>query len=108
MPTLNTFLRQLEKFTHTHTHRPYYMLLRNFNFIKCDNSIMLYEGKGPYQLKIKMLKNYKPTCGEEIRRTKVQDQPRQKHHKTPSQPMSGHGDSCLSSQLCREAQIGWL
>jgi hypothetical protein len=31
-------------------------------------------------------------------------QPRQRAHEPPSQPMAGHGGTCLSSQLHREAQ----
>jgi hypothetical protein len=34
----------------------------------------------------------------------VQAQPRQEVHKTPPQPMVRHGGTCLSSQLCGEAQ----
>jgi hypothetical protein len=44
----------------------------------------------------------------EIGRTVVLGLPRKKVLETPSQPMAGCGDACMSSQLCGEAQIGGL
>jgi hypothetical protein len=42
----------------------------------------------------------------EVGRILVQDQPRQKVSKTPSQPITGHGGICLSSSCAkREAKI---
>jgi hypothetical protein len=42
----------------------------------------------------------------EIGRITVRGQPGYKILETPSQPMTGHGSTCLSSQLHREAQLG--
>jgi hypothetical protein len=42
----------------------------------------------------------------EIGRIMIQGQPRQKVSKTPSQPMTGYGGTCLSFQLCWKAQVG--
>jgi hypothetical protein len=42
----------------------------------------------------------------EIRRIKVPEEPRKVVPKTPSQPTGGHGDTHLSSQAMREAEIG--
>jgi hypothetical protein len=36
----------------------------------------------------------------------VKVQPMQKIHKTQSQPIDGYSGTCLSFNLCREAQIG--
>jgi hypothetical protein len=41
----------------------------------------------------------KNTWEVEISRIEIQDQPRQKVHETPSQPMAVSGGMCLSSQL---------
>jgi hypothetical protein len=43
------------------------------------------------------------TWEAEIGRLEVQDQPRQKVYKTPSQQIIGCNSSCLSSQLLQEA-----
>jgi hypothetical protein len=42
----------------------------------------------------------------EIGRITVQEQPRQKVHEMPSQPMARCGGMHLPSQLCKEAEIG--
>jgi hypothetical protein len=42
------------------------------------------------------------TCEAEIKRIIVLGQPRQKAHKSPSQPRAGHSGVCLSSQaMCK-------
>jgi hypothetical protein len=41
----------------------------------------------------------------EIRRIAVPGHPRQKVHETTSQPIAGHGGTCLSSQATQEAKI---
>jgi hypothetical protein len=45
------------------------------------------------------------TWEAEIERIMVQDQLRQNVWEAPSLPMAEHGGICLSSQLCREAQV---
>jgi hypothetical protein len=46
------------------------------------------------------------TWEAEIQRTIIPGQHRQKFHKIPSQPVSGHSGVCLSSQLCRKLKYG--